>query len=82
MFNKKGLQSVLSALKLKTLIRTAEKGHSFLIGEEYPVGVVRNFDDDTCYTVITSSDPHVSSCELSMFSILDFCPLQNSFCSL
>uniref|UniRef100_A0A1I7W0S2 protein-serine/threonine phosphatase n=1 Tax=Loa loa TaxID=7209 RepID=A0A1I7W0S2_LOALO len=59
MFNKKGLQSVLSALKLKTLIRTDDKG---LISKEYPIGIVRNFNDDICFTVITSSDPHVSSC--------------------
>ncbi|VBB27208.1 unnamed protein product [Acanthocheilonema viteae] len=61
MFSKKGLQSVLSALKLKTLIRTGEKGCTYLTSI-FPIGVVRNFKDDTCFTLISSPNPHVSSC--------------------
>ncbi|CAG9532634.1 unnamed protein product [Cercopithifilaria johnstoni] len=61
MFSKKGLQSVLNALKLKTLIRIGEENFSHK-SDIYRVGVIRNFNDDTCYTVITSPDPHVSSC--------------------
>lgn len=79
MFNKKGLQSVLSVLKLKTLIRTDEKidTHTHFI---LPTGVIRDFKDDTCYTVVTSPDPHVSSCELSVFFLFEkFLPIMKHF---
>ncbi|VDK81914.1 unnamed protein product [Litomosoides sigmodontis] len=48
-FNQEGLNIVLNALKVKTLIR----GHEY-----YPGGTARNFDDDTCYTVHSTTDPH------------------------
>uniref|UniRef100_A0A915Q5A1 Serine/threonine specific protein phosphatases domain-containing protein n=1 Tax=Setaria digitata TaxID=48799 RepID=A0A915Q5A1_9BILA len=51
-FNRDGLQLALDALKLTTLIRTDEK---------YDCAVTRNFNDDSCYTILTASDPHDSS---------------------
>ncbi|VDK88998.1 unnamed protein product [Litomosoides sigmodontis] len=61
MFNKRGLQLVLRALKLKALIRNGEKSYGH-VPDAFRIGVIRNFDDDTCYTVISTPNPHVSSC--------------------
>ncbi|VIO95823.1 Serine/threonine protein phosphatase PP2A-1 catalytic subunit, putative [Brugia malayi] len=46
-FNRDALNIVLRALKVKTLIR----GHEY-----YPGGTTRNFGDDTCYTVHSTTD--------------------------
>ncbi|EFO19643.1 hypothetical protein LOAG_08847 [Loa loa] len=46
-FNHNALCTVLDVLKVKTLIR----GHEY-----YPGGTARNFGDDTCYTVHSTTD--------------------------
>ncbi|VBB33798.1 unnamed protein product [Acanthocheilonema viteae] len=47
-FNQNALNIVLDALNVKTLIR----GHEY-----YPGGTARNFGNDTCYTVHSTTDP-------------------------
>uniref|UniRef100_A0A0R3RFW7 Serine/threonine-protein phosphatase n=1 Tax=Elaeophora elaphi TaxID=1147741 RepID=A0A0R3RFW7_9BILA len=47
-FSQEALAHVLDAIGAKTLIR----GHEY-----FPGGTCRNFDDDTCYTVHSTTDP-------------------------
>lgn len=59
-FNYDALKLVLDLLEVKTLIR----GHEY-----YPGGIARNFENDTCYTVHSTTDHQELYDQSSMFEV-------------